>query len=357
MALQWPSGSLPVPLESASFISDLVTTNPIATDPISQADDHLRLLKSALKTTFPNVDGAVTGTPAQLNQAAAANAAAGILEVAANGPTGGQIVLDGVAGAGDVVLVNTATSGQGGSLAINLNSADNTTSTNVLSIDSSGNMALAGFITAAIVKQAGFALLPAGCIVKWSGSVGTVPSGWHLCDGTAGTIDLRDKFVVGAGGSFAPAQTGGAASVTTATATAGAHAHGGVTVAAGGHTPAGVTDTQGAHAHTGATAGHSLSVAELAPHNHTVTAGFSTGGAQAFSVGVASITGPLGTDSTGSGAAHSHGITTDGAHSHNLAMNAVPDHAHAINSDGTHAHSVTVATLPPFYAIAFIQKL
>jgi hypothetical protein len=38
-------------------------------------------------------------------------------------------------------------------------------------------------------------------------------------------------------------------------------------------------------------------------------------------------------------------------------MNAVPDHAHAIVSDGTHAHSVTVGALPPFYAVAFIQKL
>jgi hypothetical protein len=38
-------------------------------------------------------------------------------------------------------------------------------------------------------------------------------------------------------------------------------------------------------------------------------------------------------------------------------MNAVADHTHAIASDGTHAHSVTVATMPPFYAIAYIQKL
>jgi hypothetical protein len=36
-------------------------------------------------------------------------------------------------------------------------------------------------------------------------------------------------------------------------------------------------------------------------------------------------------------------------------MKAVPHRAHAIVSDGTHAHSVTVATMPPFYAVAFIQ--
>ncbi|GAI49997.1 unnamed protein product, partial [marine sediment metagenome] len=32
----------------------------------------------------------------------------------------------------------------------------------------------------------------------------TIPSGWHLCDGTAGTIDLRNKFLVGAGDTYNP---------------------------------------------------------------------------------------------------------------------------------------------------------
>lgn len=38
-----------------------------------------------------------------------------------------------------------------------------------------------------------------GVIVIWSGSLGTVPEGWLICDGTSGTPDLRDKFVVGQG--------------------------------------------------------------------------------------------------------------------------------------------------------------
>lgn len=41
-------------LESATFINDLTTTNPVATDQVSQGDDHLRLLKTVLKATFPN---------------------------------------------------------------------------------------------------------------------------------------------------------------------------------------------------------------------------------------------------------------------------------------------------------------
>jgi len=49
-----------------------------------------------------------------------------------------------------------------------------------------------------------------GMIMGWHGSVATIPSGWHLCDGAAGTIDLRDKFIVGAGGDLLPGATGGA---------------------------------------------------------------------------------------------------------------------------------------------------
>jgi len=40
-------------LESATFIADLIGTNPIATDKKNQGDDHLRLLKNTLQTTFP----------------------------------------------------------------------------------------------------------------------------------------------------------------------------------------------------------------------------------------------------------------------------------------------------------------
>lgn len=54
-------------LESATYISDLVATNPEATDAKSYGDDHLRLLKSTVKATFPNVSGAVTPTHTELN--------------------------------------------------------------------------------------------------------------------------------------------------------------------------------------------------------------------------------------------------------------------------------------------------
>lgn len=49
-----------------------------------------------------------------------------------------------------------------------------------------------------------------GMIMLWYGSKETIPSGWTLCDGTMGTPDLRDKFVVGPGAVFDVGDSGGA---------------------------------------------------------------------------------------------------------------------------------------------------
>lgn len=57
-----------------------------------------------------------------------------------------------------------------------------------------------------------------GMIQLWSGAVVDIPSGWQLCDGTNGTPDLRDKFIVGAGSTYAPNDSGGETS----------HNHGGI---------------------------------------------------------------------------------------------------------------------------------
>jgi len=54
-------------LESASYISQLIPSNPPEGDPAVQAADHLRLIKSVLQASFPNVNGAATGTPKQLS--------------------------------------------------------------------------------------------------------------------------------------------------------------------------------------------------------------------------------------------------------------------------------------------------
>lgn len=52
---------------------------------------------------------------------------------------------------------------------------------------------------------------PSGLIALWSGSIGSIPAGWYLCNGSNGTPDLRDRFVVGAGSTYAVDATGGSA--------------------------------------------------------------------------------------------------------------------------------------------------
>ena len=55
--------------ETASYISQLVATNPVASDSVSVGDDHLRMLKTVLKTQFSGLSGttAVTATEAEMN--------------------------------------------------------------------------------------------------------------------------------------------------------------------------------------------------------------------------------------------------------------------------------------------------
>ena len=73
--------------------------------------------------------------------------------------------------------------------------------------------------------------IPAGLIAIWSGSTGSIPTGWVLCNGSNGTPDLRNNFVVGAGSTYAVGATGGSANAVVV-----AHTHTITNVAGGGAT-------------------------------------------------------------------------------------------------------------------------
>jgi hypothetical protein len=45
-------------------------------------------------------------------------------------------------------------------------------------------------------------VLPINSIIWFSGTDAQIPTGWHICDGGGGTIDHRDRFVIGAGGAY-----------------------------------------------------------------------------------------------------------------------------------------------------------
>ena len=108
-------------LEAGTYISDLVITNPVgATDPKGQGDDHIRLIKSVLKATFPNLTGAMTRTQAQLNDPQQITLPAGtkMLFVQTAAPTGwtkdvvhndkALRIVSGAAGTGGTVAFTTA---------------------------------------------------------------------------------------------------------------------------------------------------------------------------------------------------------------------------------------------------------
>jgi len=78
-------------LETGTYINSLVTANPAATDALSQADEHLRLIKSTIKATFPNLTGAVTATQSDINSGNAAIVSDGSTPTLASGISADEV--------------------------------------------------------------------------------------------------------------------------------------------------------------------------------------------------------------------------------------------------------------------------
>lgn len=148
--------------------------------------------------------------------------------------------------------------------------------------------------------------VPAGLVILWYGSVASIPAGWHICDGTAGTIDLRGKFPVGAGtgSAYSVGDTGGSTTFTAA---------GTVTVT-----------------------GHSLTVDEIPGHTHPYTEVIGIGLATSYGGSVICVRheGGGNTPDAGSGDAHGHSA-----------------------AEGTSFSGNAVASLPYCYALCYIQKI
>lgn len=140
-------------------------------------------------------------------------------------------------------------------------------------------------------------IIPTGLISLWYGSVASIPSGWYICDGTNGTPDLRDKFIVGAGSTYSVADTGGSANAIVVSHT---------------HT---ATSTDSGHTHNA--------------YGYAGNYALPGGGAQSI---VSASTPPSQTTATTSNTAN---ITT------------------TISTTGS---SGTNANLPPYYALAYIMK-
>jgi microcystin-dependent protein len=120
---------------------------------------------------------------------------------------------------------------------------------------------------------------PIGGIIMWSSS--TIPDGWAVCNGSNGTPDLRDRFVAGAGNSYAVGATGGSNSVTLTTAQLPSHAH----------SRSLSVNSSGSHGHSAYTA------VARGPYSETFMDGFAWG--------------PSGTSTSSNSFTHSHTLTGD----------------------------------------------
>ncbi len=170
----------------------------------------------------------------------------------------------------------------------------------------------------------------------WYGSIANIPAGYFLCDGTNGTPDLRNKFVMGAGGTENPDDTGGSNSVTLATANLPSHSHSdgslsGSTNTTGNHSHSGSTNTTGNHSH-----GFNNF---LSPDNQSGSrpawTNFDNGGNTGYS-----------TDSAGN-------------HSHSFSTNTTGNHSHSVSisgSTGSTGSGTAIDTTPEYYALAYIMK-
>jgi|LSQX01.1.fsa_nt_gb microcystin-dependent protein len=122
--------------------------------------------------------------------------------------------------------------------------------------------------------------IPRGLIAMWSGPVSAIPAGWALCDGTNGTPNLKDRFIMGATTDATINKTGGQNEVTLTIEQMPRHRHTGSTNTTGSHTHLyywGEDQYLGASGMYGGRA-QTSSTSSAGAHSHTVTTDYVGGG-------------------------------------------------------------------------------
>ena len=212
------------------------------------------------------------------------------------------------------------------------------------------------------------AAIPSGVILLWSGSIASIPSGWLLCNGSNGTPDLRDRFVVGAGSTYAVGATGGATTVTLSTTNLPSHTH---SISASGTTSTVNLD----HLHdisrsgttSGQSTGHTHAISDPG-HGHFTSFAYvsnnPSGPFDANASGTPNNRFENGVASAFTGITGTQGVSNDHTHTFSISGNSA-----AMNTNQNHNHTVTVtgtsgatgsgtafSILPPYYALAYIMK-
>lgn len=145
--------------------------------------------------------------------------------------------------------------------------------------------------------------LPVGAILLWNSSIGSIPTGWALCDGNNGTPNLTDKFIIGAGSTYSIGDIGGSS-----TSGVGEHTH----------TAPPTTGEDGDHFHVFTN-----------PHTHTTTGPTVSSNAGAHNHLNNSVPESEALLSAGPHT-HNYSFTTDaaGAHGHPISTNSANSHDH-----------------------------
>jgi len=213
--------------------------------------------------------------------------------------------------------------------------------------------------TTAFVAAGLSALIPSGVITLWSGSIISIPSGWVLCNGSNSTPDLRDRFVVGAGSTYAVNATGGANTVTLDATMIPAHTH--------SLSASGTTSGQSAgHTHTfsGTTSGQSVTHTHAVSdpgHLHTFTNPLAGGpnSGQIMRGDVLQATAYTQTASATTGITLGN-ASADHTHTYSGTTSAVSgDHTHTVTVTGTSGSvggGLAHENRPPYFALAYIMK-
>ena len=212
--------------------------------------------------------------------------------------------------------------------------------------------------------------LPIGLICMWSGLLVDIPVGWDLCDGSNGTPDLRDYFVVGAAAGANPGATGGGNT----------HTHAGHAAHVVTQPTAHIFTQPSGHSAHGFTqpAGHSAHIvtqpsdhADVLNHVHRENRNSATtGGLDGWAAGDTSTNTPLLTGystanpTTGGVAAQVHAGAAVDAHSAHSGGAVDAHSAHSGGAVDAHsgaavdAHSAhdTADSRPLNYALAYIMK-
>lgn len=174
-------------LETATHINGLNSSNPVSTDAISATDDHLRLLKSTIKASFPNISGAMNATHTELNAVADGDTAATSTTlvdadrlVVNDDGTMKQVALSDL-----ITYLGTALTSAGALASIN--SSGNAVSVSGLTYPSADGTAgqflkTDGSGTLSFASQDAFSM-PAGMLFPYAGA--SAPTGYLLCHGQA----------------------------------------------------------------------------------------------------------------------------------------------------------------------------